>query len=180
MYLCGIAVRSALAWCLAVGIAVAPVVFLSPKAEAVQNEAEAVIGVVSAFYDKYLKTVDTPVELLSWLRQQPEADAAFVEGLEKLFNKAEESEFEGLLPYDPILMAQDFPTGMEYARQPVIDGAAAELIAYTLWGDEPEGHKSPLCVSLIKREGVWRITGVLDMRDEEAKACGGMEPGGRP
>ena len=146
-------------------------VFHSPRAEAALDEADTIVSVVSAFYTKYLK-LNMSVDLLDWLRRQPEADAAFVEEIEKLFKEVENSE-EGYLGYDPVLMAQDFPERMQYDR-PVVDGASAELIAYTLWG---EGSKSPLCVSLIKREGAWRITGVLDMRDEEAKACGGMEPG---
>ena len=140
--------------CLSAGIVLVLFAF-SSQTKAAMDDAGAITGVVSAFYDKYLKLDWTDeFEFEPWLQQQPEVDAALVEKIKNLFEEAERE--VGFLEYDPILMAQDIPEGMEYAT-PVIDGARAELIAYTLWGED---SKAAIRVLLMKREDAWRIVDI--------------------
>ena len=173
----GRAARSVVvALCLAVGLA-AWAAFFSPQAMAAEDDARAIVSVVSTFYTNYIAALRKSFagEKPDYdFRRQPEADAAFVRKIDKLIKEAENS--EAGLGYDPILMAQDVPTGMRYAK-PAIKGGSAELIAYTLWDG---GSKHALCVSLAKKGGVWRIVDVTDMEDAETRQeCGGMKAGGK-
>ena len=138
------------------------------------DEAEAVVGVVSSFYKKYIDSIEGDAAEMN-LRQCPEVDAAFVKKLEDLVAEAEKE--DGFLGYDPILMSQDVPGHMEYAS-PVINEneATAELIANKFWGES----KHPICVALTKKSGTWRITDVTDMEwhdieGEETLECGGLK-----
>jgi len=148
----------------------------SPQAMAGTDDADAITGVVSTYYKRHIEATrkslagtKTGYDFL----KQPEVDAAFVQKIEKLFKDAEDED-DGILGYDPILMAQDIPEGMQYAK-PLIFGDRAEIIAYTVWGPNPD-DKSPICVSLSKNEEVWRITDVIDMKwEEEKQECGGMK-----
>ena len=176
MTLRGIATRMVLALCLAVGIA-AQTAFVSPPAMAAADDANAVVRVVSAFYRNYIeahrhfdgKKMDYD------FRKQPEVDASFVQKIDKLIADAQKSEF-GALEYDPILMAQDVPVGMKYAK-PVIKESSAKLIAYTLWGGGPE---HAICVSLAKKDSGWHITDVTDIETEKMKQeCGGTKAKGK-
>jgi len=169
----GVAARVVLALCLAAG----PAVLFSPRAMAAADESDVVVGVVSAFYKNYITSLlkSFAGEKVDYdFRRQPEVDAAFVRKIDKIIEDAQKTEFG--LDYDPVLMAQDVPKGMRYAK-PVIKGGSAELIAYELWDG---GSKQAICVSLAQKDNVWRIMDVIDMEDEETpKECGGMKTGGK-
>ena len=171
----GIAARIVFVLCLAVGIGT-QVSFFSPPAKAAADDAGSLVSVVSIFYKNYIEAMlkDFAGEKVDYdFRQQHEVDVAFVQKIEKLIKDAEDSEF-GSLEYDPILMAQDMPEGMQYV-EPVIKGDSAELIAYTLWSG---GSKNAICVSLVKKANGWRIIDVIDMEEEETiQECGGMKTG---
>ena len=169
--------RSMFALSLAVGIA-AWAAFFSPRAMAAEDDARAIVSVVSTFYKNYTASLRKSFAGAKDdydFRKQPEADASFVRKIETLIADAQKSEY-GALEYDPILMAQDVPTGMRYAK-PVIKDGSAELIAYTLWDG---GSKHAICVSLAKKDTTWRIIDVTDMEDEDTKReCGGMKASGK-
>jgi len=152
----------------------------SPWAMAATNDADAITDVVSTYYKNYIEATRKSLagEKTGYhFLKQPELDAVFVQKIEKLFKDAEDED-DGILGYDPILMAQDIPEGMQYAK-PLITGDTAEVIAYTVWGPGPD-DKSPLCASLSKKENVWRITDVIDMKwEDEKQECGGMKIGGK-
>jgi hypothetical protein len=144
--------------------------FFSPRAMAAGDDAGAIAGVVSTFYKNYiaatLKAFTGKVDYD--FRQQPELDAVFVQKIDALIKEAEDD----VLGYDPILMAQDVPTGMRYGK-PAVNGDLAELIAYKLWDG---GSESALCVSLAKKDKAWRIIDVIDMEEaEKTQKCGGIE-----
>ena len=161
-------------------LAAGAAMLFSPQAMAAEGDAEAVVRVVSTYYKNYiaatLKSMAGKKTDYHFLKQ-PEVDAAFVQKIEKLFKDAEDEEETGLLPYDPVLMAQDVPRrSMQYAK-PLIFGDRAEIIAYTVWGPNQD-DKSPICVSLVKKEGVWRITDVINPNheeEEERRECGRMK-----
>jgi len=157
-------------------LAAGPALLFPPRAAA--DDSEAVVGVVSAFYRNYITALlkSFAGEKVDYdYRKQPEVDAALVLKIEKLVEEAQESEL-GALEYDPILMAQDVPKSMRYAK-PIIKGGSAELIAYTLWGD---GGKQAICVALAKKDNAWRIIDLIDMEEEEApQECGGLKTGGK-
>lgn len=137
------------------------------------TEADGVIAAAASFYTLYLKRLDAPepVELTDFLRHRPEVDEALVKKIETLIEEVKDDEFGGL-SYDPILMAQEIPLAMQYDR-PVITNEAAELIAYERWDDQ---NKSPLCLSLVKKDGRWRLKDIVDLNDGEARDCGGKQP----
>ena len=167
--------RIVLALCLAVGLTV----FFSARAMAEADDSEAIVGVVSTFYQNYIERItqalDSGEKSGYDFRKQPEVDAVFVRKIDELFREAEGSE-EGL-GYDPIIMGQDFPNRMEYAK-PVIKDGSAELIVYRFWGGTVDAPKDAVCVSLAKRDSGWRITDVIDMQYEETKKeCGGQKTG---
>jgi len=148
--------------------------FFSPRTMAATDGADAILGVVSTYYKRHIemtrKSFDGEKTGYDFLKQ-PELDAVFVQKIKKLFKDAEDED-GGILDYDPILMAQDIPESMQYAK-PLIIGDRAEIIAYTVWGPD---DKNPLCVSLSKKENVWRITDIIDMKWEEGKQeCDGMK-----
>ena len=130
------------------------------------DDASAVVNVVSSFYGKYIRG-DSGHEWRDW----PEVDALLGQNVDKLHEDAAKTEY-GSLEYDPILMAQDIPVGLEYAK-PVINGVSAELVVYGLWrGGAP---KYPFCVRLTKKEKNWRITEIVNMEfPDKKKKCGGM------
>ena len=142
--------------------------------QAATGEAETIVKVVSTFYKGYIKALDTSDKKYSW-RKQPEVDLSFVRKVDALIEEAKKE--GGFLGYDAILMAQDWPREeMEYAA-PVVKGDTAEIIAYKDWGG---GNKSPLCVTLSKKDAQWRITDVIDMdwfEGEEILECGGLKRG---
>ena len=139
--------------------------------QAATGEGEAIVKVVSTFYKGYIKALDTSDKKYSW-RKQTEVDPSFVRKIDALIEEAKKE--DGFLGYDAILMAQDWPREeMEYAT-PVIKGDTAEIVAYTVWGD----NKNPLCVTLAKKDTHWRITDVIDMdwfEGEEILECGGIK-----
>ena len=175
MILRGTVARGLFALSLAAGVAAWAAFSLPARAAA--DDARAVVGVVSTFYKNYTASLHRRFAGKQDdydFRKQPEVDAAFVRKIDTLIADAQKE--YGALEYDPILMAQDAPAGMRYAK-PVIKGDSAELIAYTLWGDEASKHA--LCVSLAKKGGLWRIVDVMDMEFEETRReCGGMKTGG--
>ena len=141
------------------------------EALAGQSDAEAVTATVAAFYKNYIASFDD-METPFILRDQAEIDPSFTDRIAALFAQAEDTE-PGFLGYDPILMAQDVPSGMAFS-EPVLFGDRAEIIAWTEWGED---SRNPLCVVAGKTGGVWRITDVIDMHpyeDEPILECGGM------
>ena len=141
--------------------------------QAATNEAESVVEVVSTFYRNYISALEAYDSTYKW-SEQPEVDPDLIKKIAALFDEVEEDEDgERILGYAPILMAQDWPATMEYAT-PIINGDVAEIIAYTVWGD----NKVPLCVTVANREDVWRITDIIDMRHFDGETpfkCGGMK-----
>ena len=141
-------------------------------ASAATSEGETIVNVVSTFYKGYITSLDTSDKTYRW-RKQPEVDPSFIRKIDAIIDKAKKE--DGFLGYDPILMAQDWPREeMEYAT-PVIKGDIAEIIANKNWGG---GDKSPLCVTLSKKEAQWRITDAIDMVWHEGEAileCGGLK-----
>jgi len=162
---------------LTVFLAAGPAVLFSSRAVAAADDSDVVVGVVSTFYKNYITSLlkSFAGEKVDYdFRRQPEVDAAFVRKIDKIYEDAQKTEFG--LDYDPVLMAQDVPKGMRYAK-PVIKVGSAELIAYELWNG---GSKHAICVSLAQKENVWRIIDVIDMEDEETpQECGGMKTGGK-
>jgi len=169
----GVAARVVLALSLAAG----PALLFPPRPMAAADDSDVVVGVVSTFYKNYITSLlkSFAGEKVDYdFRRQPEVDAAFVRKIDRIIEDAQKTEFG--LDYDPVLMAQDVPKGMRYAK-PVIKGGSAELIAYALWNG---GSKHAICVSLAKKDNVWRIMDVIDMEDEETpQECGGMKTGGK-
>ena len=146
------------------------------SAQAVQNDAEAVTATVSAFYTKYIASLEVMNQPFS-LREQPEIASSFADKIDALVAEAA-SEEPGFLGYDPVLMAQDWPPNMAY-NAPVILGNRAEIIAWKDWGDS----RNPLCVVLGKSGKTWRITDVIDMdwyEGEPILECGGLKREPRP
>ena len=156
---------------LTLGLASAWGLCLAPPAKAQVDDNDAIIKVVNGFYEKYDRAFsgDTPVDLTAFLKQQPEADEALARKIALTIKEAEESEM-GFLDYDPILLAQDFPEGREYAKA-AICGQSATLVAYNLWSG---GVKSPFCVTLVKKNGLWLISDLRGMENEaDGCDCGG-------
>ena len=154
---------------------VAAVAF-SPGAQAAQNEAETVTATVSAFYKKYIASLEALEQPFS-LREQPEIAPSFADKIDALVAEAE-SEEPGFLGYDPVLMGQEWPPNMLYDA-PVILGNRAEIIAWKNWGES----RNPLCVVLGKSGKTWRITDVIDMDWYDGEAileCGGLKREPRP
>ena len=130
---------------------------------AAPDDAGAVVGVVSTFYTNYIKALRGNADYP--LSRQPQVDASFAQKIDALIADAQKSA-PGFLDYDPILMAQDVPEGMEYAK-PAINGDSAELVAYALWSG---GSKHAIRISLVKKDNAWRITDVIDMETPDASS----------
>jgi hypothetical protein len=161
--------RIILAACLAAGITGLPL----SRAGSADNDAAMAAGAVKAFYDAYVKAHNESLNSGFDYRKQPQVDPALVKKITALFKEAEKSE-PYVLGYDPILMAQDIPRGMEYGK-PAVAGDKAAMLAYTLWDG---GFKSSICVSLVKTENVWRISDVNHMDDEKLiPECRALSPG---
>ena len=142
------------------------------QAKAAMNDADSVMRVVYTFYKNYTG-IESVISIPEYLREQPEVDAAFVEQVTQRYKEAEKEEYS---PPDLVLMAQDTPFFMQYSR-PIINGAKGNIIAYGVW----RGSSTyPICVSLLKKEGDWRISAVhaMDVSVEFGGVleCGGMTP----
>ena len=140
------------------------------------DDSAQVLQVTTKFYDDYLQRVSTlsddSEDLVPYLSKRNDVDPSYLERLDKLITEAFEYDEEIGLDYDPILMAQEVPLVMNYGT-PVINGTSAEIIANKVWMDEAA---SPLCVTLTKQDGAWRISDIIDMEDEESQRdCGGMK-----
>ena len=120
------------------------------------DETSEIKRLVSTFYDNYIQALEKDELTDDYLQRQPEVDEALVLKIKKLIKEAEESEF-GYLEYDPILLAQDIPTGWKY-EDTVINGDEARLTVYKLW--DGRSDNDPNCVSLKKKNGRWRITDI--------------------
>ncbi len=149
--------------------------FISLAALAVDNDSSQVSQATSKFYNDYLQRInnlnpDSP-ELIPYLSGRNDVDPAYLERLNNLITEALKEDETGL-GYDPILMGQQVPEKMTFDG-PIINGAIAEVIAHKIWGD---GTSSPLCITLNKQDGAWRISDVIDMEYEGLRRdCGGMK-----
>lgn len=156
--------------CLALTMLAGSALLFPGQAKAAMNDADSVMSVVYTFYKKY--SVESIPSVSDCLREQPEVDAAFVEQVTRRYKEAEKEEYG---PPDLVLMAQDTPFFMQYSR-PIINSAKANIIAYGVW----RGSSTyPICVSLLKKEGDWRISAVHAM-DVSVEFGGVLECGGMP
>ncbi len=171
MALLNIRTQRCMMLCLGLSMLVGSSLLFPGQAKAAMNDADSVMSVVYTFYKKYSGASIPSVP--EYLREQPEVDAAFVEQATQRYKEAEKDEYG---PPDLVLMAQDTPFFMQYSR-PIINGAKANIIAYGVW----RGSSTyPICVSLLKKEGDWRISAVhaMDVSVEFGGVveCGGMTP----
>ena len=122
---------------------------LSSKVEA-QNHVDMVADTVQIFYQKYLQAAREHV--VSDLQQQEELHPQFIQKIADLLHQAENNE-QGFLEFDPILLAQDIPEGIEIGQVILTGSDKAHVLVYILW----TGVKTTLKVSLFWENKTWSI-----------------------
>jgi hypothetical protein len=101
--------------------------------------------------------------LAKYLYSRNEIAHSFAQKIDEMILEAmQDDEGPGGLEFDPILMAQDTPTSLEYSK-PVVNGQQGTVTVHTVWGTDQNASKGSIKVSLYKTGKSWRIVDISDL-----------------
>ncbi len=122
---------------------------LKDKAAPAATEAEDIGSIAETFLAGYIKTMEANEDVVAWVAASELVTETFKATYKKAVSVPD-------IDSDPVLHAQDVPTGAFKAEKVTVKEKAATVPVTATFGDTP--HK--LVVSLVEEKGQWRISKV--------------------